>query len=119
MIERSFWAQADLFTFGMIAAVLHTEVVDGRVVLPPHWRRVAVALGLLVFIPCAWTMHQGEQSYLLQNTGEALGIGLLFAAVMVPTLRRGRRSAPYGFSRARPWWRSVWSPTASSSGTYP
>jgi peptidoglycan/LPS O-acetylase OafA/YrhL len=84
VIERSFWAQADLFSFGMVVAVLHTEVSDGRLTLPTHWRRIAVALGLLVFLPCAATMHQGEQSYLLQNTGEALGIALLFAAIMLP-----------------------------------
>jgi peptidoglycan/LPS O-acetylase OafA/YrhL len=35
-------------------------------------------------------MHEGEQSYLLQNTGEALGIGLLFAAVIIPDLSARR-----------------------------
>jgi peptidoglycan/LPS O-acetylase OafA/YrhL len=82
VVERSFWAQADLFS--SVVAVLHTEVQDGRLAPPEHWRRIAVALALLVFIPCAWTMHQGEQSYLLQNTGEALGIALLFATVIIP-----------------------------------
>jgi peptidoglycan/LPS O-acetylase OafA/YrhL len=84
VVERSFWAQADLFTFGMVVAVLYTEVVDGRLTLPTHWRRGAVALALLVFVPCAWTMHGGDQSYLLQNTGEAFGIALAFAALMIP-----------------------------------
>lgn len=90
VIERSFWAQADLFTFGMAVAVLYTEVVDGRIVLPRYWRQAAVGLGLLVFLPCAATMHEGEQSYLLQNTGEALGIGLLFAAIIIPDLAAAR-----------------------------
>jgi peptidoglycan/LPS O-acetylase OafA/YrhL len=45
---------------------------------------------LLVFIPCAWTMHGGEHSYLLQNTGEALGIALLFATLVVPDTRDTR-----------------------------
>ena len=102
VIERSFWAQADLFSFGMAVAVLYTEVVDGRVVLPSNWRRVAVALGLLVFLPCAWTMHEGEQSYLLQNTGEALGIGLLFAAVIIPDLRAPRRLRVVRLLETRP-----------------
>jgi peptidoglycan/LPS O-acetylase OafA/YrhL len=84
VIERSFWAQADLFSFGMLVAVIHTEVADGRFALPTHWRRIAVGLGLLVFVPCAWTIHQGEQSYLPQNTGEALGLSLLFAAIVIP-----------------------------------
>jgi peptidoglycan/LPS O-acetylase OafA/YrhL len=88
VIERSFWAQADLFTFGMLLAVLHTEVADGRVVLPAHWRRIAVSLALLIFLPCAWTMHHAELSYLLQNTGEALAIALAFSAIVLPDPNR-------------------------------
>ena len=90
VVERSFWAQADLFSFGMAVAVLHTEVVDGRVALPAWWRRFALALGLLVFLPSAATMHGGEHSYLLQNTGEALGIALIFAAIIVPDTAAAR-----------------------------
>lgn len=84
VVERSFWAQADLFCFGMLVAVLHVEVSDGRIGLPTHWRRMAVALALAVFLPCAWTMNRGEHSYLLQNTGEALAIALLLAAIVIP-----------------------------------
>ena len=84
VLERSFWAQADLFSFGMVVAVLYNEVSDVRLVLPTYWRRLSVGLGLLVFLLSAWTMHGGEQSYLPQNTGEALGISLLFAAIVVP-----------------------------------
>jgi peptidoglycan/LPS O-acetylase OafA/YrhL len=90
VIERSFWAQADLFSFGMVVAVLHVEVSDGRLTLPTNWRPVAVALALLVFIPCAWTLHRGEHSYLLQNTGEALAIALALSAVVLPDRSRTR-----------------------------
>jgi peptidoglycan/LPS O-acetylase OafA/YrhL len=90
VIERSFFAQADLFSFGMAVAVLHVQVTSGGLTLPRYWRRAAVALGLLVFIPCAWTMHGGEHSYLMQNTGEALGIALLFATLVVPDTRDTR-----------------------------
>jgi peptidoglycan/LPS O-acetylase OafA/YrhL len=93
VIERSFWAQADLFSFGMIVAVLHTEVADGQLHLPLRWRWIAVVAGLLVFAPCAWTMHQGEQSYLPQNTGEALGLSLLFAAIVIPGFASNRSRA--------------------------
>lgn len=92
VIERSFWAQADLFSFGMVIAVLFVEVEDGRLSLPRHWRPAAAALGLAIFVPCAWTMNQGEQSYLVQNTGEALGIALGFAAIVLPGRRAGQRS---------------------------
>jgi peptidoglycan/LPS O-acetylase OafA/YrhL len=88
VMERSFWAQADLFTFGMLLAVLHTEVADGRVVLPTHWRRIALGLALLIFVPCAWTMHHAELSYMLQNTGEALAITLAFSAIVLPDPNR-------------------------------
>jgi peptidoglycan/LPS O-acetylase OafA/YrhL len=102
VIERSFWAQADLFSFGMVVAVLHTEIVDGRLALPRYWRRAAVALGLLVFVPCAWTMHQGEQSFLLQNTGEAFGIALLFAAIILPDPTAQRTLRAVRLLEARP-----------------
>jgi peptidoglycan/LPS O-acetylase OafA/YrhL len=87
VIERSFFAQADLFSFGMTVAVLYVLVTRGDVKLPRRWRPAAVALGLFSFISCAWTMHRGEQSYLMQNTGEALGIALLLATVVVPDAR--------------------------------
>jgi peptidoglycan/LPS O-acetylase OafA/YrhL len=90
VIERSFWAQADLFSFGMVVAVLHIEASDGRLRLPANWRRAAVGLALLVLVPCVWTMHRGEQSYLLQNTGEALAIALAFAAIVLPDPSRTR-----------------------------
>jgi peptidoglycan/LPS O-acetylase OafA/YrhL len=60
-----------------------------------------VILGLLVFLPCAWTMHQAEQSYKLQNTGEALGIALLFAAVVLPDPTRERIPRPVRLLESR------------------
>ena len=92
VIERSFWAQADLFSFGMVVAVMYVEIEDGRLSLPKNWRPVAALLALAIFLPCAWTMHQGEQSYLLQNTGEALAIALAFAAIVLPGRPAGEPS---------------------------
>lgn len=97
VVERSFLAQADLFTFGMIVAVVYAEVADGRLRLPANWRQWTVALGLLVFLPCAWTMNQGDQSYLLQNTGEALALALLFAAIVIPGADGARPSPAIRF----------------------
>jgi peptidoglycan/LPS O-acetylase OafA/YrhL len=90
VIERSFWAQADLFAFGMVVAVLHVKVADGRIRLPARWRWGAAIAALLVFLPCAWTMRRGEHSYLLQNTGEALAIAIALAAIVLPD-RSGAR----------------------------
>ncbi|HVE66978.1 MAG TPA: acyltransferase [Solirubrobacteraceae bacterium] len=84
VVERSFWAQADLFTFGMVAAVLHTEIVDRRVQLPPGWRPVALALSLAMFAACALTLHSGQLGYLPQNTVVGLAAALLIAVVAFP-----------------------------------
>jgi peptidoglycan/LPS O-acetylase OafA/YrhL len=102
VVERSFWAQADLFSFGMVAAVAYVQIADGRLRLPAHWRALATGIGLLIFIPCAWTMHQGEQSYLLQNTGEALALALIFAAIVIPEATGERDSRPLRFLESTP-----------------
>jgi peptidoglycan/LPS O-acetylase OafA/YrhL len=90
VVERSFWAQADLFAFGMVVAVLHVQVTDGRIRLPGRWRPVTAVAALLVFLPCAWTMRRGEHSYLLQNTGQALALALALAAIVLPDRSRAR-----------------------------
>jgi peptidoglycan/LPS O-acetylase OafA/YrhL len=92
VVERSFWAQADLFAFGMLAAVLHVEASDNRLRLPRGWRLGSALLALIVFLPCAWTMRRAEHSYLLQNTGEALAIGIALAAITLPDPSRARRA---------------------------
>lgn len=96
VVERSFWAQADLFSFGMVVAVAYVEVIDNRLRLPRNWRPLAAILGFLIFLPCAWTMHMGEHSYLLQNTGEALALALLFAAIVIPDPGAPRSSRVIG-----------------------
>lgn len=84
VVERSFWVQADLFSFGMAAAVAHTEVLDGRLRLPRHWRGGALAVALLIVVPCAMTLDRGQLSYLPQNTAVALAAALFVAAVCFP-----------------------------------
>ncbi len=85
VVERSFWAQADLFSFGMAAAVAHTEVADGRLKLPRGWRPAALAIALAIVVACAATLGHGQLSYLPQNTAVALAAALLVAAVSFPS----------------------------------
>jgi peptidoglycan/LPS O-acetylase OafA/YrhL len=92
VIERSFWAQADLFSFGMAAAVLHVQVEDGRLRLPPWWRAAALVLAAVLFLPAAKSMGSGQLSYLPQNTVIALSAALLLAAVVV---RRPGEALPW------------------------
>ena len=103
VVERSFWAQADLFAFGMAVAVLHVEAREGNVSLPPRWRVGTVALALLVFVPCAWTMRRGEHSYLLQNTGQALALALALAAVVIPDHSGAGRGRALRVLESRPF----------------
>jgi peptidoglycan/LPS O-acetylase OafA/YrhL len=91
VVERSFWAQADLFSFGMIVAVIHTEVADGRILLTTGRRRLAGLLGLFMLGACAATMDGAELSYVPQNTGTALGLALLLAAIVLPDFDRARQ----------------------------
>ena len=102
VVERSFWAQADLFCFGMLAAVAYVQIADGRLRPPAYWRSVAAAIGLLIFIPCAATMNQGEHSYLLQNTGQALALALIFAAIVMPEATEAPPSRAIRFLESPP-----------------
>ena len=96
VIERSFLAQADLFSFGMAAAVLHTEVVDGRLRLPRWWRGAALAVAVALFVPCALSLNRGQLSYLPENTVVALAATLFLAAAVFPAEASAR---PYWLQR--------------------
>jgi peptidoglycan/LPS O-acetylase OafA/YrhL len=102
VIERSFWAQADLFAFGMLVAVAYVEANDGRLTLPRRWRGTALAIAIAVFLPCAVTMHRAEHSYLPQNTGEALAIALAFMIIVMPREAGKKRSWIVGVLESRP-----------------
>lgn len=84
VLERSFWVQADLFSFGMAAAVAHTEVIDGRLKLARGWRPVSLVLALAILVACAATLGNGQLGYLPQNTAVALAAALLVMAVSFP-----------------------------------
>jgi peptidoglycan/LPS O-acetylase OafA/YrhL len=85
VVERGFLGQADLFAFGMIAAVLHTEVQDRRVILPARWRPASLVVAFVIFAVCARSFDDGQLSYQPQNTAVALAMALLLAAVIFPS----------------------------------
>jgi peptidoglycan/LPS O-acetylase OafA/YrhL len=84
VVERSFWAQADLFTFGMLVAVVHALHRDGALTLPRRWRPAAVAVLVVLSVPAAATLRGAELSYLPQNTVLAAAAALLIAVVVIP-----------------------------------
>ncbi len=86
IIVKSFWGQADLFTFGMLVAVLYVLVDTGRVRMPSGWRPVAVAgvLGCAFYAyPLGWDALEQDFRNLLAAGGSAL--------VLLLVLLPGRR----------------------------
>jgi peptidoglycan/LPS O-acetylase OafA/YrhL len=89
VIERSFWAHADLFAVGLAVAVIRVESEDGRLRLPSWWRWAAVGAMLLIALPTAkFTTPEGYADGSLSNHTYdvlmALVCGLFLALVVLP-----------------------------------
>lgn len=92
VIARSFWAQADLFAFGMALAVLRVNLERGTVRLPAWWRPAAVAGAAAVAVPTMLLLDRGvfdKEAYAYQGP-MSLACGLLLALVVLPDRRPGR-----------------------------
>jgi peptidoglycan/LPS O-acetylase OafA/YrhL len=85
VLARSFLANADLFAFGMVLAVLHTEVRDGLLTLPRWWREAclvtatATALVAVRITPAGSGLGAARYDTLM-----AVSFGLLLAIVVLP-----------------------------------
>jgi peptidoglycan/LPS O-acetylase OafA/YrhL len=83
VLVRSFWAQADLFAFGMALAVVWVGVDAGFVRLPARWRIAA----LVCLVPIAWsTTRFGEGQVLgdsIWATVLAVGCAIVVALVVI------------------------------------
>jgi len=93
VIARSFWAQADLFAFGMALAVLRVNLERGRVRLPAWWRPAAVVAAAAVAVPTMLLLDRGvfdKEAYAYQGP-MSLACALLLALVVLPDPRPGRR----------------------------
>jgi peptidoglycan/LPS O-acetylase OafA/YrhL len=85
VVERSFWAQADLFTFGMALAVLRVDAEDGFR-FPRVARMFAAPLALLAYLVTAKMTGDSEQlGYSFYNTLMAFAFACLLALVILPT----------------------------------
>jgi peptidoglycan/LPS O-acetylase OafA/YrhL len=96
VVVRSFWGQADLFTFGMVLAVVHVGLEQGLLTLPRWWRWAATGGALAAAAAVAvcadlglWSA--GRNPYEL--TG-ALGCALLLALVVLPPADAEIRPGP-------------------------
>jgi peptidoglycan/LPS O-acetylase OafA/YrhL len=93
VLERSFWGQADLFTFGMVVAVLWVDAED-RVLSAPAWWRPATAAALVVggvLTPLALDLRW--LNYYAYDTLMAVACALLLALVVLPP-GEGRERPP-------------------------
>jgi peptidoglycan/LPS O-acetylase OafA/YrhL len=94
VVVRSFWGQADLFTFGIVLAVVRAGLERDLLRLPRWWRwpawtallGIAIALALL---SARGSWSAGRNPYEL--TG-ALGCAVLLALVVLPTAAADRGS---------------------------
>jgi peptidoglycan/LPS O-acetylase OafA/YrhL len=86
VLLRSFWAQADLFAFGMVVAVVHVHTAKGTLRLPHGWRPVAAAIAVLAGgIALARLLDLGGSfGYPLENTVVAASLAVLLALVVLP-----------------------------------
>ena len=89
VVVRSFWAQADLFAFGMAVAAVHVQVARGALRLPDWWRRAAIAVAVPLGIVAALRLagDDGQLGYPIDNTVIALVAAIGLALVVLPTAK--------------------------------
>lgn len=86
------WGQADLFAFGVALAVVEAEVATGRLRLPAHWRRLALAAAALIALPALVLVRHQQLATDPANTALAAVFALLLALlVLEPGPSRTRR----------------------------
>ena len=102
VLARSFLTNADLFVFGMLLAVLHTDIEDGLLRLPRWWRYAAAvgagAVALAAVHITSNTTGIGDAKY---DTLMTIPCGLLLAIVVLPDPTPARHWLP-GLLDSRP-----------------
>jgi len=98
VVVRSFWAQADLFAFGMAVAAVHVQVARGALRLPSWWRPAAVAVAVPVGIIAALRLagDNGQLGFPIDNTAIALVAAIGLALVVMPSAAGGVSRAARG-----------------------
>jgi peptidoglycan/LPS O-acetylase OafA/YrhL len=86
VIVRSFWAQADLFAFGMALAVLYVGRHQGLVRLPGRWPLLAVTGAAAAAIPTMLVLDRGviDKAMYAYQLPMSLACTLLLAVVVLP-----------------------------------
>src|ERR671910_1047400 len=86
VIVNSFWAKADLFSFGMALAVVYVGARQGLVRLPDRWPLVAVAYAAVLVVPILLLVDRGliDKSMYAYQLPTSLACTLLLAVVVLP-----------------------------------
>jgi peptidoglycan/LPS O-acetylase OafA/YrhL len=103
VIVRSFWAKADLFTFGMALAVVYVGLQQGLVRLPDRWPLVAVAYAAVLVVPILLLVDRGliDKSMYAYQLPTSLACTLLLTMVVLPD-RAASPSLLVGLLASRP-----------------
>jgi peptidoglycan/LPS O-acetylase OafA/YrhL len=103
VIVNSFWAKADLFSFGMALAVLYVGVRQGLVRLPDRWPLWAVAGAAAIAVPTLLVVDRGliDKSMVAYQLPTSLACTLLLAVVVLPN-QAERPSSLLGVLTSRP-----------------
>jgi peptidoglycan/LPS O-acetylase OafA/YrhL len=103
VIVNSFWAKADLFSFGMALAVLYVGVRQGLVRLPDRWPLRAVAGAAAIAVPTLLVVDRGliDKSMVAYQLPTSLACTLLLAVVVLPN-QAERPSSLLGVLTSRP-----------------
>lgn len=93
VIERSFWAHADLFAFGLAVAVLRVESEDDALRLPRSWWKAAVPVMLIIALATAKFTEEewyasGSASNLAYDSLMAVVCAIFLALVVLPAQDR-------------------------------
>jgi peptidoglycan/LPS O-acetylase OafA/YrhL len=103
VIVRSFWAKADLFTFGMALAVVYVGLQKGLMRLPDRWPLVALAYAAVLVVPTLLLVDRGliDKSMYAYQLPTSLACTLLLAVVVLPD-RAASPSLLVGLLASRP-----------------
>jgi peptidoglycan/LPS O-acetylase OafA/YrhL len=84
VIERSFWGQADLFSAGLVVAVLRVDAEDGLLRLPRWWRKAAWSALVGIGLSGAVLMAGGLVHPYAVSAIMAVPFALLLSLVVLP-----------------------------------
>jgi peptidoglycan/LPS O-acetylase OafA/YrhL len=102
VVELSFWGTADLFSFGMVLAVIAVEVADGELRLPARWMPATAVAAVVLYVVVSVGTANEQLSYRPSNTLVALAATLGLALVVLPTAAKRSATTLQRFLESRP-----------------